>query len=204
LAHSLIVNICSVQSGSVENTREDDGTYLILNECIGTPGFDYVFVFKNIPEKVNYIRILLRGRYQGSAAHIVKLKIYNWTTLSWDDLTSETRDLPSRTTDQYYAWSLNLGNDYKKTASPGEFHLKVEHVSAGDASHDLYIDWLYLDECREWKFLRSPINRGVDLDSPVTLEQILETPIEIICRSETPIEIICRSRIETAEDLEED
>lgn len=183
-ANYLIVNVCTVESGDVSKTREDDNDHLVLNECTGTPGFDFVFVFENIPEQVDFVRILLKGRYQGSPTHDVKLKIYNWTTLAWDDLTAATQDLPSRTTDRYYGWSINFGNDYKKETSLGEFHLKFEHVSAGDDAHDLFIDWLYLDECREWKLLDSPI--------------VQTYPIE------SPIELICRSGIDTAEDLEED
>lgn len=168
----------------MEDTWEDDNVHLVLNECTGTPGFDYVFIFRGIPAQVGFVRIRMKGRYQGGVGHKVKLRIYNWTTLAWDDLTAATDDLPTRTTDAYYAWDIDFGTDYKKTASPGEFHLKFEHDDAGDTGHDLFVDWLVLDECREWKLVDSPIVRVYPFDSI--------------------IDLVCRSTVAAAEDLEED
>ena len=146
----IVINVGSVNSGDIYDIRECNGKELTLNETFpGIPAFSYDFYFEDIPDDVAVNQqgfgIHMTGYYKGNPAHRVKLSIYNYNTTSWEYLTAQTRDLPSRATPLHYHWFLDNGSgDY--VDGTGQFRLRFAHINNGSNLHLLHIDCLYLHE----------------------------------------------------------
>ena len=140
-ASHLVINIGSIAAGTIDSTRADDGVNLELNETVGAPAFNYEIHWKNVPANTEF-GIRLNGYYDGNAAHIVKLYEWNFTTPGWDAVTDAATDLPDEVAEQDYVW-MGGGPDY---ISAGEYRLQIFHPAPGNINHDLFIDYLWLDD----------------------------------------------------------
>ena len=134
----LVINTGAITAGSVEDTRADDGSDLILAELAGAPGFDYEFHWKNVPAG-EIFGVRINGWYDGNLAHLVNVYQYNFVTPGWELLGI----LPDAVAEQDYVWMAG-GPDY--ISGGGEFRLWIDHPGAGNPGHTLNIDYLWLDE----------------------------------------------------------
>lgn len=141
LAKSLTINTGAILSGQLHDTYSDDSDRLELREGAATPGFDYDFIFENIPASVNGV-IHFKGYYEGNPAHIVRVQAWNYVASAWQYLTSAVRDLPSAAADQDYTWDVSPDEFY----SGGSLKLKIVHESPGNSTHKLWINYLWLDD----------------------------------------------------------
>jgi len=145
-AHQLTANSGSIISGVLSDTYFDDANRLILSEINATPGFDYVFEFQGIPCACIAGPILrLKGYYQGNPAHKVKIQAYNWTTLVYEDLTTRIRDMPSAASDQNYGW-ITSSEYFSSPMGDSTLRIKIIHISPGNVTHTLNINYLWLDD----------------------------------------------------------
>lgn len=138
---SITVNAGSIVSGTIEDTWSDDGARLQLAETTGIPGYDYDFYFYDVPATATTINI--NGYYEGNPGHNVKIQQWNFTTEAWTDLTGDTQDFSSDTSDQDYEFTIFGGVNYNNN---GEVRLKIVHNSAGSVLHNLYIDHMFMGE----------------------------------------------------------
>jgi hypothetical protein len=141
--YSLQINTGSITSGALSSVYTDNSVYLVLAEELDTPGFDYVFFFSRV--QTSSLQIQLTGYYEGNPAHNVKWKLLNWSTYLWDDMTSDTTDMPSRSTDDQYNISVPLPAS-RYLSSQGHLFFKICHESQGTPGHSLNIDKLGIVE----------------------------------------------------------
>jgi len=138
---SVTATVGSVVSGTIADTWSDNATKLRLAETTGTPGFTYDFNWYSVPlTGTNQVNI--NGFYAGNPAHNVKIQQYNFTTTTWVDLTADSNDFPSASSDQDYYFHVNNDTDYN---SSGNIQLRLTHTSAGNITHNLYIDYFALE-----------------------------------------------------------
>jgi hypothetical protein len=130
-ADSVTVNTGSIASGSITDTETADQVYLQLNEVGGTPGFDYEFDFSGLGSNGQTVHII--GYYDGSIAHTVNVDAYNGST--WDTL----GQLPAASEDTEYDFALSATHTIA-----GAVTIRIQHTSAGNPNHDLYIDHIYI------------------------------------------------------------
>ena len=139
LPADLNINTGSIVSGVLSDTWSDNGIKLELGETTGIPASDYDFYFYGVPTNAN--RIYLNGYYQGNISHNYKIQQYNFNTTSWENLTANTTDFPSTTSDQDYKFTINNGVNYNDA---GEIRIKILHTSPGNITHRFYIDYFHI------------------------------------------------------------
>ena len=135
----------AITSGTLRNVDLDDGTRLVLSEINATPAFEYEFEFGagGDPVPTGKVRVVINGYYSGNPAHNVKIYAYDFTTLSWDALTADAGDFPSAGADQDYSFSTPApAGNY---LSGGRVYVQIDHVSPGNPTHTLNIDYMSLE-----------------------------------------------------------
>lgn len=122
-------------TGTVTNVQTLDGTYVQIEEVASTPGYEVRFNFIDV---IDFNDIFLYLKYNGGATHTVNIDLYNYNTLGWDTFEQFTDmykftiiDIPVPLTDDY----IN-GSD--------EVILRIYHGDAGNATHDIQIDYVCL------------------------------------------------------------
>lgn len=141
LADSLHINTGSIDSGSLEDTKLDDGTFLILAEETGAPGFDYEFWFASVPDTAEDLKINVNGYYEGNPVHVVRIQAWNFNQSQWDNLSEASTDFPSRSTEDSYQFEISPASDYRDL---GVVKIRIVHQTAGNPIHDFNIDYLWL------------------------------------------------------------
>jgi len=143
---SITANVGTVDSGAVSDLQDADQTYLVYNETTGTPAFDFELEFVSVPQVLETITIV--GRYEGNPAHNVKLQMYNYNTAGWDNVTVASNDFPSSDVDDAFVFSVpGTPADYYDGVAPNlTAKIKLQHTSAGNINHDLYLDYVSIGD----------------------------------------------------------
>ena len=139
----------TLDSGDIKVLRDNDDVLLEVSEANATPGFDMVFTFKKmiLPKLAKRVIVNIIGWYEGGGAHDVKLKVWNYDTEAWDDVTTDADDFPTDTSKQIYAFEFTPAGgqaSYNKLSGATEMKFMIEHETAGSNAHDMYIDQMYL------------------------------------------------------------
>ena len=110
-----------------------DGNEYQLPEVTGTPGFDLEINFSN----VSRIRgIVTKCRYDGASPHYAEVRLHNYTTVADDIL---LRVDPAATNNTR---TVLLPSDENYIDTDGSAQIVFYHPGAGNATHDLYIDYV--------------------------------------------------------------
>lgn len=131
-------------SGNLGSALADDDQLLTIAEVLGSPGLDVEFVFQNTPDQALDLR--LQGRYQATTGRGVKIQLWNYDTLQWENLTSDPSDIWHATSEQSYRWTLPAGR-YRD--SDGQRQVKILQSLPGATANRLYLDALFLEGRRD-------------------------------------------------------
>lgn len=121
--------------GTIAGVQEwDDGSVYQVPETATTPGYDIQFTFSDVG-KINYIASNIH--YNGLSTHQVEVQIYDVTATQWKTLFQVPSSLG-------YNYRFI---DFKKDEvdfidSSKQAKIRLYHVSGGDATHNVYIDYL--------------------------------------------------------------
>ena len=154
--------IGSIISGQIEDTYVAGGADLVLaEESEGPIGFEYNFIFGQdefVPSSslvANFI-----AYYTGTEYDVVKLQEWNYSTLTWTDVTSNDTDFPSASSEQTYQFELINNTDYLDN---GQVQLRIAHSASGDHAHTFNINYMSLEYIAppvpQYQFLRDVIAR---------------------------------------------
>ena len=113
-----------------------DGNVYSVAEAAGTPGFDLQLGFT---ELTHVHGLLLRAYYAGSATHYCEVGIWNNATSAYDVL------LTLETGNQHSIRYLELPHNPNYLAA-GVATVRLYHPVAGNASHDLHVDYVAILE----------------------------------------------------------
>lgn len=113
-----------------------DGNYYTVAEVTGVPGIEVEVVFTDIK---SISSIIISAVYIGSATHAVRVGLYNYDTTSWDIIDTLNNGLD---------WEHHLIKvvDDANYISGEEAAVRFYHTETGNASHDLYIEYVGLRE----------------------------------------------------------
>lgn len=136
IADSMTVTTGILDSGTVSDTQTwADGNFVSVSEVTGIPGYDVRFTFTNV---IDFCFIGISAHYEG--AHYVEVQMFDdanstwrvlWTFQDGDGFNYRFSDLPvSTTTRQDF---INSSNEVK---------MRFYHPSSGNASHDIFIDYV--------------------------------------------------------------
>jgi hypothetical protein len=126
--------------GFLANTYATDSNYLVIKEVTGTPAMTFQFSFDDVLDTANTITLV--GFYFGNIAHDKKIQLFNWNTMTFDNLTGDDDDFPSASSNETYVFSGWDPDDYVDPS--GDLLMQIIHVSTGVATHRFNIDLLEL------------------------------------------------------------
>ena len=129
-ANAETLNTGTVSSGSLSDTETQNGTDYVLNEVAMTPGYDFEFDF---PVSGTGLSFHLFGFYDGNLAHNVDVNAWNGS--GWDNI----GNLPDAVADTLYNFTLTSAH-----TNGGVVTIQIDHTSAGNPTHDLNIDHMYV------------------------------------------------------------
>ena len=124
---------CTVSGGDFTDVCYDDQNYHCINECSGTPGFDVNYYFEGLNPAFQYTATFIY-QYLGSAGHDIKLRIYNYNTQTFDDVTGNTDDFDNNYP-LFEQVVYNLPSTMTNYVSGGDAVLKIIHTSPGVTAH---------------------------------------------------------------------
>jgi len=137
--YSMTVQEGTLACGGLTNLHADDGDRMQVNEIAGQ-NFTIILTFIGVPVAERTVNI--KGNYDGNPAHNVKLQVYNFDSVSWDNFTGDSTDFPSQVGEGSYQFTLPT--PYADYISDGEMRIRIRHTSNGSAGHEMYLDHLYL------------------------------------------------------------
>lgn len=127
------------ETGTVAGvTTMFDGQTLQVEELAATPGWDFNFDFSGIEYTLR--GIVVRADYEGSATHGVGIEMWRYTgTPGYDRFTSFVGSLG------YTVWYVPIpANIAANYVSGGAAKVRLNHFSAGNASHYIVVDYVGL------------------------------------------------------------
>lgn len=128
-------------SGAASDTETDNGTYLQIEETVGSPCLDFDLTWSGLPNNGVWYpdKVFVNGYYDGNPAHDVFIYMWNYDTTAWVRLTAAAQDFPDDSSDQDYTFDVPTVNteDY---FSSGAAKVRINHTSSGSAGHDFYLD----------------------------------------------------------------
>jgi hypothetical protein len=131
-ADSMVVNAGNLTAGTVTDLCAVGGTDVSITELGVADPLRVSFKFSNV-EKMNYF--VFYGNYNGSAAHILWVEIYNPATLAWNLLGT----FSTNTTKQWYSFPIFQPNIY---ISGGVVRVRINHQDTGIDTHTLILDYV--------------------------------------------------------------
>lgn len=142
-ASTLTIIKGAIASGALSDTYSINSVDLVLTEVGGAPpGFNYEFRFGDVdPVETPDLHLFLYGYYDGNAGHDVILQQYNYDTASWVAVTGNPKDFNDGVASELYNFTLINDADYLDS---GNITVRTYHSSAGNPTHRLYIDRLWL------------------------------------------------------------
>ncbi len=138
-AASMTVTTGTLTSGTVTDVQTwGDGNTVNISEVTGAPGYDVLFTFTGVTD---FKRIGISSYYDGSASHHCELQVYDDTNTTWRILWtfSSGAGYNFRFSDIPVTRVVRLA-DYINSSN--EVKIRFYHPTTGNASHDLYIDYV--------------------------------------------------------------
>jgi len=113
-----------------------DGNQLAVQEGAGGPPcLRLTMTFEQV---TSILGVFVLGYYQGSATHNINIEIYNYTTTAWDALDTFANKISKSS----HVGQVFDDSDYINGSNQAQ--VRLDHVQSGNASHDLYIDYIAL------------------------------------------------------------
>ena len=137
----------SVQSGAYTDTSSDNGTkYVVQMEADTDTNIDVRLEFAMGANRIA-TEVGINGYFDAAAVRSVQVYAYNYTTASWDKLSSASVDHEMRhtTADRDYVFVLSPAHTDGVGGTAGD--VEIRFYSDGDAidEDDLYLDYVYVN-----------------------------------------------------------
>ena len=127
-------DIGTLDSGNLTSVQTVDGNTYNVSEVIGTPGFVITTNFTYVVE-IDNLNVNIYAHYSGNIGHTVDVDVYNFTSSLWYTIGQITDGVA-------LAWFNNSVGLFANFVSSGLVQIKINHTSAGNVNHDLFIDYI--------------------------------------------------------------
>jgi len=128
----------TLSSGSVTDVQTwQDGNEVHISEVTGVPGFDVRYTFTNVTD---FSEIMCSFYYEGSSTHDCQFQIYDDTNAVWKEFFTQAGAGLSHNT-RFSPFPLDT-SDFINGSD--QVIIRFYHPQSGNASHDLYIDYVAL------------------------------------------------------------
>jgi hypothetical protein len=133
-ATSMTVNTGTLDAGVVGDLSATGGTDVTISEGTGADPLRVTFAFSGVARLTSFS---FYGYYAGGSGHTLAAEIYNTVTTNWDQIGT----VGSESSKKWYAFPVY---DVASYLSAGAVSVRLRHVQTGNATHDLYVDYLDL------------------------------------------------------------
>jgi hypothetical protein len=130
----MTVNYGTLDAGTVSNLMAIGGTDVAISEVVGANALQVVFDFTGITQMSV---LTIYGRYSGSSTDKIAVELYNYESAQYIELGSITHTAEKTT----YTFPLKNIHSY---ISASAVKLRLRHTTVGVATHDLYLDYIVL------------------------------------------------------------
>lgn len=113
-----------------------DGNVLQIQEAAATPGMNVEINFIDV---ISIRRIGLAMYYDGSATHWIEIQLWNYTEAAWKTIWTFSTDGGLN-----YRYSDLPVSDVDFIDGSGNAKMQIIHPTAGNAAHDMFIDYAAL------------------------------------------------------------
>lgn len=110
-----------------------DGNVYHIDEAAGTPGFDLEINFTGVTRLRG---VQVRCHYTGTAAHVVHIELRDYNAAAWDQIDTIQGDIGNHQVRLFL-----LPDDTNYIDGSGNTAIRIYHASAGNAAHDMDIDF---------------------------------------------------------------
>ena len=118
----------------------DDADSYDTDEVSATPGFDIQAVFTGVTD---FNQVQIHTAYDGNPAHVIRIDL-DKTPFNWSSFTTILADIDDSSGD--FVFNAITVASAAQYINSGEVRLRFYHSSAGNATHDFFIDY-----CALWK-----------------------------------------------------
>jgi len=132
---SVTLNAGSSTDGVADLQTPLDGNVYHVDEAAATPGIDLECNFTGI---VRIRSIFVRAYYVGGTTHAIRLQLYNYNTAGYDTIHTLNTGLD---VEQFLLELPVIDTNY---ISAGAAKVRFYHTEMGNASHDMYVDYVAL------------------------------------------------------------
>jgi hypothetical protein len=131
------VTVGTLDAGNLASTYFIDGNMFNVSEVVGAPGMQISANVTGIDSNAESVWVLIYALYDGNLNHDFDIEVWNFTGSAWveDDHILDGVAL-SWTNSTIYA--IRIPDEF---LSGGEIRIRLDHETAGNINHDLYIDY---------------------------------------------------------------
>jgi len=131
--------VVGTETGTVSDVQTlFDGNDLDIAEISATPGIDVRFNFTNVLLLANTIQ--MRLFYEGSSSHYIGIEAYDYNASAFRRFTF----FSDHVTSNYMWYEVTIPDVANFQDGSKNMILRLNHFSAGNPAHDLYIDYVGL------------------------------------------------------------
>jgi hypothetical protein len=124
----------TLNDGTVADVQTlSDGNVYDVQEVAGVPGYNIEFNFTSVD---TFTRVWVHELYTGSGSHTVNVDLWNYNTSAWDTITTFTTSVAF--------YFIDLPVTATNYVSSGNAKLRLYHISSGNASHRIQVDYVAL------------------------------------------------------------
>jgi hypothetical protein len=137
-ASAINATVGTVDAGNLSSTLLIDGNTFNVSEVVGAPGIGISINFTGIDEDAQSIWLNIYYSYSGNLNHDFDIEFWNFDTSSWIE-DSHLVDTLGFEWANATIYPLRIPIDF---LSGGEVRVRLDHESAGNINHDLFIDYI--------------------------------------------------------------
>jgi hypothetical protein len=130
----------TVDAGDLNSTFFIDGDMFNVSEVVGVPGMQISINFTDVDPAAESLWILFYGLYDGNLNHNFDIEVWNFETSAWVE-DSHIPDMAAFDWINSTIYPIRIPNEF---LSDGEVRIRLDHESAGNINHDLFIDYVRL------------------------------------------------------------
>lgn len=135
-ASAQTVNTGTLSSGTVTDVQTwSDGNEVNISEVAGTPGYDVEYRIDNVAD---FCEIVIAFYYVGSSTHDCQVQIYDDANTTWRGFINQTGAQLGHNT----RYAILPDDSANYINSSDQVKIRFYHPKSGNASHDLYIDYV--------------------------------------------------------------
>jgi hypothetical protein len=131
------VTVGTLDSGNLASTNFIDGNMYNVSEVAGVPGMQISANITGIDDNAISLWITIYCLYDGNLNHDFDIEVWNFTGSAWVE-DEHIEDGVALEWVNSTIYGLRIPNEFLNS---GEVRVRLDHESAGNINHDLFIDY---------------------------------------------------------------